>query len=153
MRQKYRFRSSLLVRISLFLALITIVSNCRQDDEDERVPRIATDITINLNLPQYNILLNPGGYLEIPGGSRGIIIYRINNDEFAAFDRHCPYNVPDRCRVSVDEDSGLLAVDNECCGSQFEIITGNVVEGPAQFPLLRFNTQFNSNTNMLRITS
>ncbi len=133
----------------IFLFIIT--TSCRDDDENERVPRIQTDITLNLNLPEYNILLNPGGWLYLTGGSRGIIVYRINNDEFSAFDRHCTFNVPEACRVFVDENSGLTAKDTLCCGSVFEIITGNVVEGPAQFQLQPFQTQFNQNSDLLRI--
>jgi len=132
----------------IFLLIFT--ASCR-DDEDQRVPRIQTDITLNLNLPEYNDLLNPGGWIYLTGGSRGIIVYRVNNDEFSAFDRHCTFNVPDACRVFVDENSGLTAKDTLCCGSVFEIITGNVVEGPAQFQLQTFRTQFNQNTDLLRI--
>jgi len=138
---------------SLFVVLFALVAliSCKDDDEDERVPRIQTDITLNLNLPEYNSLLNPGGWLYLTGGSRGIIVYRVNNDEFAAYDRHCTYNVPEACRVFVDPNSGITAADTLCCGSVFEIITGNVVEGPAQFRLQPFQTQFNSNSDLLRI--
>jgi len=135
------------------LFVFVFLAGCRDDDENVRVPRIQTDITLNLNLPEYNILLNPGGWIYLTGGSRGLIVYRVNNDEFAAFDRHCTFNVPEACRVFVDENSGLTAADTLCCGSVFEIITGNVVEGPAQFRLQPFQTQFNQNTDMLRITN
>jgi nitrite reductase/ring-hydroxylating ferredoxin subunit len=134
-----------------FLFAILFTSGCREDDDDERVPRIATDIQLNLNLPEYQVLLNPGGWIYLTGGSRGIIVYRVNNDEFSAFDRHCTYRVPEACRVSVDEESGITATDTQCCGSQFELITGNVTEGPAQIGLSPFQTQFNPNTNMLRV--
>lgn len=152
MNQRYLSLTRHLRTIGLSaIVVLLILTSCNGDDEDERVPRIQTDFTINLDLPEYNILLNPGGWLYLTGGSRGIIVYRVNNDEFAAFDRHCTYNVPEACRVFVDEDSGLTAKDTLCCGSVFEIITGNVVEGPAQFGLQPFRTQFNQNSNMLRI--
>lgn len=141
------FSLGILSLLSLFL----ILQGCRDDDEEERVPRIQTDFTINLNLPEYTDLLNPGGWIYFTGGSRGIIIYRVNIDEFAAYDRHCTYNVPAGCRVFVDEDSGITAADTVCCGSVFEIITGNVLEGPAQFSLQSFRTQYNSNNNTLRV--
>lgn len=115
------------------------------------MPRFATDITINLNLPEYNALINPGGWLYLTGGSRGIIVYRISNDEFVAYDRHCTYNVPQRCRVSVIEDSGITAKDEECCGSVFDLYTGGVLEGPAQLGLQSFRTFYNSDTRTLRI--
>jgi nitrite reductase/ring-hydroxylating ferredoxin subunit len=146
-----RFKRFFTLGILFLTGSVFLLQGCRDDDENERVPRIQTDFTINLNLPEYTTLLNPGGWTYFTGGSRGIIIYRVNNDEFAAYDRHCTYNVPAACRVFVDEDSGITAADTVCCGSVFEIITGNVLEGPAQFPLQPFRTQFNSNNNTLRI--
>lgn len=152
MTRRYTSMKRLMTIGSLSLILLAALSTgCQDKDENERVPRIQTDISLNLNLPEYNILLNPGGWLYLTGGSRGIIVYRLNNDEFSAFDRHCTFNVQDACRVFVDENSGLTAADTLCCGSQFEIITGNVVEGPAQFQLQPFRTQFNQNSDILRI--
>ena len=144
-------KSQLTLGTLVLMMLLIFATSCRDDDENERVPRIQTDITLNLNLPEYNILLNPGGWIYLTGGSRGIIVYRVSNDEFAAFDRHCTFNVPEACRVFVNEDSGITAKDTLCCGSVFEIITGNVVEGPAQFALQSFRTQFNQNSDVLRI--
>jgi len=143
-------RSPIIGKLSVIIFFIFLVG-CKDEDENDRVPRIATNITLNLDLPEYQTLLNPGGWIYLTGGSRGIIVYRVNLDEFAAFDRHCTYNVPEACRVSVDEDTGLTAVDTQCCGSEFEIITGSVVEGPAQLGLSPFQTQFNPNNNTLRV--
>lgn len=152
MIRSYISRGGLPIIGKLFLLIsVILLTGCKDDDENERVPRIATDITLNLDLPEYQILLNPGGWIYLTGGSRGIIVYRVNLEEFSAFDRHCTYNVPEACRVSVDEESGITATDNQCCGSQFELITGNVIEGPAQLGLSTFLTQFNSNSNTLRV--
>lgn len=134
----------------ILLILASVTYSCKRDTDDKiRVPRIATDVTINLNLPQYNPLTNPGGWAYVTGGSRGIIVYRIGIDEFSAFDRHCPYNVPEGCRVSVID--GIIAEDTLCCHSQFEILYGTPVEGPAQHTLQSFRTQFNPNAKLLRI--
>jgi len=140
-----------MARNLLILLIFIIFNSCREDNENERVPRVQTDFTINLNLPEFTELQNPGGWKTFLGGSRGIIVYRVNIDEFVAFDRHCTYRVQDACQVIVDQESGLTAKDLDCCGSVFELITGNVVEGPAQFPLQSFRTQYNQNNNTLRI--
>lgn len=132
------------------LILLTVAFSCKRDNGDEpQVPRIATDLTININLPQYNSLSNPGGWAYVTGGSRGIIVYRIGLDEFSAFDRHCPYNVTQGCQVSVLD--GIIAEDTVCCHSQFEILYGTPVTGPAEHTLQSFRTQFNPNANLLRI--
>lgn len=152
MNRRYRSFKRLLTIGSLPVILFFLVlPGCRDDDENERVPRIQTDFTVNLNLPDFIDLQNPGGWEYFLGGSRGIIVYRVNNDEFVAFDRHCTYNVPQACRVFVDENSGLTAADTICCGSVFDIFTGNAVVGPAEFPLQSFQTQYNPNNNTLRV--
>ena len=141
-----------LVKKLFFIALIsaTVVISCKRDKDDElQVPRVATNLTINLNLPQYSPLNNPGGWAYVTGGSRGIIVYRVSTEEFSAFDRHCPYNVEEGCQVSVVD--ATIAEDTLCCHSRFEIIYGTPVSGPAEHTLQSFRTQFNPNANLLRI--
>ena len=132
------------------LILLTVAFGCKKDKSDElQVPRIATDVTININLPGFSALANPGGWVYVNGGSRGIIVYRSSIDEFSAFDRHCTYQVEKGCKVNVLD--GTIAEDEECCHSQFEIITGTPISGEATRPLQYFKTQFNPNANLLRI--
>lgn len=132
------------------LILLTVVFGCKRDDDDAlHVPRIATDVTININLPGFSALANPGGWVYVNGGSRGIIVYRSSINSFSAFDRHCPYQVEQGCKINVLD--GTIAEDEECCHSQFEIITGTPVSGSADRTLQHFNTQFNPNANLLRI--
>lgn len=134
----------------LIFILLTVAFGCKRDDDDElQVPRVATDLTININLPSYSALANPGGWVYVTGGSRGIIVYRLSIDEFSAFDRHCTYNVVEGCKINVLD--GTIAKDEECCDSEFEIISGTPVSGQAELPLQSFRTQFNPNANLLRI--
>ncbi len=130
--------------------IVLFLYNCKGDDDgDIQVPRIATDITINLNLPQYSPLNNPGSWAYVEGGSRGIVVYRLSSTDFTAFDRHCTYNVQELCQISFLE--ATIFEDAECCGSTFEIVSGTPVSGPAEAALQYFNTQFNPNANLLRI--
>lgn len=131
------------------ILLVLFLFGCKKEGDDSQVPRIATDIQINLNLPSYNALLNPGGYAYAIGGSQGIVIYRLSQDEFTAFDRHCTYNVDEGCRINVTD--GTIAKDEDCCLSEFEILSGTPVSGNAERALLRYNTQFNPNANFLRV--
>lgn len=136
--------------IYLCLISLTVAFGCKKDDGDElQVPRVATDITININLPGFSALANPGGWVYVEGGSKGIIVYRASIDEFSAFDRHCTYQVEKGCKVNVLD--GTIAEDEDCCHAQFEIITGAPVSGEATRPLQYFRTQYNPNANLLRI--
>jgi nitrite reductase/ring-hydroxylating ferredoxin subunit len=138
----------LLMKLRLLPALLTITmvlaAGCKKEDKVD-VPLVSVDITINLNLPEYNALLVTGGWAYITGGSEGLIVYRKSPDEFVAMDRHCTYRPEDLCKVYVD-DSGVLARDTACCHSAFLLLDGSVTEGPAALGLKLYNTTFNGTT-------
>ncbi|MDC1313202.1 hypothetical protein N8X76_04260, partial [Flavobacteriaceae bacterium] len=59
-------------------------------------PQVNT--SINLNLPQYNDLKFPGGSAIITSqGIRGIVVYRLNEDLFTAYEITDPNHVPSNC--------------------------------------------------------
>jgi nitrite reductase/ring-hydroxylating ferredoxin subunit len=124
---------------------------CNDDDGQQRVPVVPVDITIAIDLPLYSTLENPGGWVYLQGGSEGIVVYRIGIDEFSAFDRHCTFQVENRCRVDVDEDTNVSVDDYACCNAAFNLLDGSPMSGPATRPLLRYQTIFNVNANSLRI--
>ena len=75
------------------------------------------------------------------GGVNGIVVYRLSTDIFCAYDRACPYDWENSAAWIVVEESGLTLTDNHC-GSQFNIIDGGVIRGPAQFPLKTYKTRY-----------
>jgi hypothetical protein len=106
------------------------------------IPYVPINLTIDISLPTFFPLQGVGNHIYIENeGSRGLILYRLSNEEFRTFDRHCPYQVNNSCgRLSVD-DNGLFMTDT-CCGSRFLIIDGSVNQGPAEFPALGYRTNF-----------
>jgi hypothetical protein len=141
------------LRPILLLALPALFfgTGCKKE-QTVQVPLVNVDISININLPAYNALAVPGGWVYLTGGSQGIIVYRntadISSNTFTALDRHCTFQPENLCRVTVD-GTGLIARDTTCCHSAFQMIDGSVVTGPAVFGLKRYNTTFNG--TVLRI--
>jgi hypothetical protein len=112
-------------------------SSCKE--EKYPIPNVPVNITINLDLPSYLPLNAPGGYVYVPGGSRGIVVYR-HFDEFVALDRHSTYNSDDECAVvNVDPDN-IFELEDTCSGSRFSIMNGGVIQGPAKFGLKKYTT-------------
>lgn len=109
--------------------------------EKSRIPYFPVDFTINLNEPQWFNLVSITGWEYLTGGSKGIVIYRHTLDEFVAFDRHSTYNVGEGCRVEVSDDN--ITLEDECSDSQWLIIDGSILQGPASVPLQAYNTTFN----------
>jgi hypothetical protein len=129
-------------QIIRFFFVWVLFSQCSCDRGADQVPYVPVDIVINLNLPEYQMALFPvGGWAYITGGSRGIIVYHRSIDEFMAYDRHAPFNVDDGCQVVVKEDN--IVIEDPCSGSQWVIIDGSIIGGPAAQSLLQYDVIYN----------
>lgn len=128
------------------LITVTLVSatSCERSNPSG-IPFVPVNFQLVVSNPDFSPLLAVGGHVTIGGGSRGIIIYRFSPEEFRAYDRHCTFQIDENCRVTVDE-SGIVAVDTECCDSHFLLVDGAPIEGPANIGLHQYNTAFDGNT-------
>jgi len=117
---------------------IMVSTSCRERTTD--VPYVQIDLWININEPQWFNLLVPSGWEYTTGGSRGMIIYRNNLEEFTVLERHSPYNAQDACAAIVTNDN--VIVEDPCSNSQWLIIDGSVVTGPTTFPLVQYDATF-----------
>ncbi len=129
-----------LILFILVLGCVLVCAGCR--DREALIPVVDVNINININEPQFFDLSIPTGYAYVVGGSRGIIVYRLGENEFIALERHSPHNVEDNCQVFVKED-GLL-IEDPCSGSQWLITDGSIVNGPTAFALRVYNTTFSA---------
>ncbi len=121
-----------------FIAALSC-SRCR-DNNITQVPYVPVNIAININQPDFFDLTVPSGWVYVTGGSRGIIVYRNSIDEFTALERHSTYQVENQCAVAVNDDGVLIS--DPCSASQWYIQDGTVVNGPATFPLVQYETSF-----------
>ncbi len=131
------------------LSLIFFVSSCGKNNQNP-VPSIPFDMTIDINLPSYYPLQGVGSWVYVLGGSRGIIVYRRSLDEFVAFDRHSPMDPNGTCFLPLfpDQDN-FLQLKDTCSSALFSLYDGGAISG-SQFGLRQYATQFNG-LNLLRI--
>jgi nitrite reductase/ring-hydroxylating ferredoxin subunit len=133
-----------------FLLISNLFLTCKE--QTDNIPQVYVDIQIDLNDPQYFQLRLVGSYVYVTGGYSGIILYRLSEDEFIAYDRACPYDY-DCGKVYVD-DYNFSAVDTDCCKSEYSLmLDGAVTKGPSVFPLRKYFVTYNQNVEMLRITN
>lgn len=137
------------VRIILAFFFFFLVLGCKKNQYSP-VPSIATDITIDINLPSYNALTGVSGWAYVNGGSRGIIVYRRSIDEFIAFDRHSPADPSGSCPrpLTPDVDNFLTLVDS-CNNATFSLYDGSPISN-SEYGLRLFQTTW-SGTGSLRI--
>jgi len=128
----------------VFFLLITIITCFSCSNSDSYIPVVAVQLQLNTLDPQYQSLNGIGGWSYVEGGSRGIIVFRSGFNEFKAYDRHCTYQPENSCGQVSITDSNILAQDS-CCSSQFQLIDGQPIDGPATRGLQQYSTSFDGN--------
>ncbi len=131
---------------SKVLVLIVFISACSPQRSDDPVPFFPfLDIVINLNFPEFISLRSDGGYVQVNGGVRGIIVYRANSSTYLAYERNCSFRPNEACATVNIHTSGLFMID-PCCNSNFNFSDGNPSGGPAWRPLAQYRTQLSGLT-------
>ena len=129
-------------RVSLYFSLLIGLFLCQCDGyQHPTIPEVNVNFTIYPNSVSYLDLNYIGGYMYFTGGVAGIVVYRLDNATFCVYDRACPYDWENNEAWISVEESGLTLID-EHCGSQFNIIDGGVIAGPARFPLKTYRTRY-----------
>jgi hypothetical protein len=137
------------------ISLIVVMISCDGDDQPP-IDVGYVNFQIFPNSTEYLQLNTVGGWAYVTANdpSRGIIIYRSSIDEFRAYERTPTYK-PDSCciidgnyrectRLVVDE-TVTFAVDT-CSGTKYLLLDGLVVEGPAAYPMVQYNTRYDGET-------
>ena len=134
----------------LALLLPLIFCGCDEYLENPNIPKAIINFTIYPNTTTYFDLNIVSGWMYVTSEypSRGIIIYRLSQDEFRAYDR-IPPNEPDACCDS-NGNCTRLTVDfpfvvDDCNNIKYNIINGDIVEGNGIYPLVQYHTSFDGN--------
>ncbi len=136
--------------ILLILSFPIVMAGCREIHENPNYPNAVIDFTINLNQPAYYDLRIVSNYVYMTSDpmstSRGLIVYRLSQDEFRVYDR-LPPNEPNACCDSEGNCTRLVVdfpfvVDN-CNNIKYNIINGDIFEGDGVYPLIQYHSVFN----------
>lgn len=85
---------------------------------------VGVDLTVNLNLPQFNQLLFPGNAIRVDGfGNEGLILYRLNSAALLAWDGADPNHSSSSCSA-LSIDDGVTAICGCPDGNAYFIATG-----------------------------
>lgn len=137
--------------ITLLLLLSTVAFHgCEGVPENPNYPNAVVDFTIYPNTIHEQELNTVGGYKyytsDPQSTSRGIIVYRLYQDEFRAYDR-LPPNNPNACCDGQGNCTRLVVdfpfvIDN-CNDIKYNIINGDIFEGDGIYPLIQYHTSYN----------
>ena len=132
---KMKLQITLLCLLSIFA-----FTKCSKNDSNSNIPFVTVDLQLNIDNPSNFAIQVIGGWVYINGGSKGIIVYRVSDVDFRAYDRHSPYQPDDNCVVEVESSS--LYAEDPCSGSRFQLTDGSVSKGPANQALKQYRTEF-----------
>jgi nitrite reductase/ring-hydroxylating ferredoxin subunit len=122
-----------LIKIFVIPLVFAIINGC--DENDQWIPNVRVQKSLHLSTDLATLGLLQAGTFE--GGVNGLIVFRLADREFNAFDRTCPFQPAENCAVNFNEM--MLSAECPCCGSQFELFeSGAVQKGPARRPLKQY---------------
>jgi nitrite reductase/ring-hydroxylating ferredoxin subunit len=139
MRHHFRTQN---IPVLFFLAVIVIsTSSCKKEEQAPEIPYVYVNLVLNPNGTEYINLNVVNGWETVRGGYNGILIFRKSVNEFAAFERACPYDpMVSGAQVRVDQ-SGITCYC-PVCNSKFIMVDGTPYEGPSHFPLKQYTTVY-----------
>jgi len=137
-----------------FIMLAALLQSCNKDDgplnNNPNLANIGVNLTLDLNLPQYNQLNFPGNsFVTGLQGIKGIVIYNIDNSQYTAHELTDPNHPPNDC--STAQIDGLTATCSCGDGNMYNIVTGQQTAGEGQYPLRAY--QIVREGSSLRITN
>lgn len=129
----------------LISAALLTTAACNRNNVAENIPTGPVNITIDLNLADYQHLVVPGGFSYFEGGVRGVLLIHDYDDNWYAYERTCAWEPVNTCsKIWVDTQGLQMKCGNQtatgftrCCESQF-FFNGFPSRGPARGPLARY---------------
>lgn len=119
----------------LSLALLPLLFNgCYPIPDNPNAPQAYIRFSIYPNTPRYQELNVVGGWMyltsEAESTSRGIIVYRMTDTEFCAYDR-IPPNYPNACTDSQGNTTRMIVdlpfVVDHCNNAYYNILNGEII--------------------------
>jgi len=137
--------------LGVFIMLL-LFTTCGKDRE-EIIPNVSFYVKVDLTDPKYsseNTFIVHNDIYGNMAGISGVVVYRLSSDTFYAFDLMCTKEK--QVGISVDLKDDITC---ECphCKSQFLIATpyGDVISGPAPWPLKSYKTSVTAGGTILNI--
>ena len=127
-----------LIYILFLIAIATQLFPGCESNRGEIIPYVKVDIYKDIYADLGT--LGPLQSITIPGGYKGIILFRDSENNYLAYDRTCTLWPEHDAAVNPDNNiDGVFQCPE--CESQYLILNdAQIIKGPAQYPLVPYNT-------------
>lgn len=133
----------------LALILLLFITGCSKDkvrNTNPYLPDYSFNLTINTNLASYsklNFNMQPLYINDGTSGIKGIIVMKVSDTDFRAWEASCPNQYPSDCSTMVI--SGLNAKCN-CDNLEYSLFTG---VGSGQYSMKAYRVEVLSPTSLV----
>ncbi|WP_273568305.1 hypothetical protein [Maribacter halichondriae] len=137
-------------RISYLLLVIFMISCSKEvTNRNPYLQELGFRFDINLSLPLYSPLTNPGSPVYISNqtvGTRGAFVMNTGFDQFRVFEASCPNHAPNDCSTMILEGQNAICA---CDDYEYSLFTGQFLnrpdDGKRYYDLLEYRATANGN--------
>jgi len=123
--------------LAVIILLLFLIPGCGKDNRPV-IPYVYVSLQLYPNTLDF---IPVGGYIYKNEGYRGLIIYRMLPEEFAVYERCCPYD-PEKTGAMVSVDASSSTCTDPVCNSKFILYDGTPYEGPSPYSLLQYHWNY-----------
>jgi hypothetical protein len=133
------------MRVLIALILLFLVfPGCKKDNQP-LIPYVYVNLQLYPNSLDY---IPVGGYLYVNAGYRGIVVYRMLPEQFAVYERCCPYD-PENTGAKISVDAGGSTCIDSVCMSKFILYDGSPYGGPSPYSLMQYRYSYDGETLLI----
>jgi nitrite reductase/ring-hydroxylating ferredoxin subunit len=136
------------ITIALTILAIPLAFWSCVKEEPTIIPDVPVKFSIYLELSQYSDLNAVNNAIIYPNegyDNNGVVIYRLNIEEFFAYDATCPQHITESTAVVLDDDPGFAICPH--CETTYSL--ANFGQASSGHPLKRYKVSLNG--NILRV--
>ncbi|MDY3344366.1 hypothetical protein PG326_03780 [Riemerella anatipestifer] len=148
---KINFLRLLILKMLIISGLVFFNSCKNREEMVSCFPNTVINVSLNLNLPLHQKLMNVGGWIyvnEQNSGTRGLILVRTGTSTFKAYDRNAPHICPaSDTTLEVKDDIKIVCPKD---GAEWIFLTGQPTK-VSQVPPKNYLTYYDAASNVLTI--
>ncbi len=129
------------------LCLVILIGACdkqTQNTSQNPVSSVPVNLSFYPNDPAFFKVQTIGGWIYVDGGINGIVLYRLSNEQFLAFERSSTH-LPDNAAAKVFVQKDNFTMRDTVSGSEWRLVDGIVTKGPATWALRQYGTSYDGN--------
>lgn len=127
-----------MMRILTVIFLLLLITPACNRDNQPLIPYTYVNFQLYPNTMDY---IPIGGYIYVAEGVKGIVIFRLLQDEFRVYERCCPYD-PEKTGARITVDASNITCVDSVCMSKFVLTDGSPYGGPSPYSLMQYRWNY-----------